>query len=378
MASFQTGPDPEGLREYSVVFTDRALNHMSAAFQQVMRDLSQMLRETYTAEAAVLVPGGGTAAMESVARQLAPGQRCLVVRNGWFSYRWSQILEMGGLGAATTVRKAAPLEPSPQAAWAPPPVREVAEAIAESGIELVFAPHVETSAGMLLPDPYLRELAEAVHANDGLMVLDCVASGALWVDMAALGVDVLISAPQKSWSATPSTGLVMLSPAALARVEATQSSSFALDLKQWLGIMRAYEGGGHAYHATLPTDGLRHFRDAMLETRAFGLERARERQLALGRRVRGSLAARGFASVAAEGFAAPGVVVCHTRIDAIHSGAAFAERGIQIAKGVPLMCGEDESFKTFRIGLFGLDKLGDVDGTVAHLEAALDTIAASG
>ena len=377
MTAFKPEADPDGLLEYSVVFTERALNHMSPAFQQVMRDLSAMLREAYGAEAAVIVPGGGTVGMEAVARQLAQDRHCLVLRNGWFSYRWSQILERGRIAAGTTVLQAHALSDDRESAFAPPPIGDIVAAIEREAPEVVFAPHVETSAGILLPDDYIREIARATHAAGGLFVLDCVASGALWVDMAGLGVDVLISAPQKSWSATPCAALVMLGPDALARVEATQSSSFACDLGQWLQIMRAYEDGGHAYHATMPTDGLRHLRDAMRETIAFGLERARKEQTALGDGVRAALSARGFASVAAEGFEAPGVVVCHTDDDGIHTGKRFAEQGLQIAKGVPLMCGERDDFRTFRIGLFGLDKLVDVPRTVGRFAVALDAIGAT-
>ncbi|WP_420427687.1 alanine--glyoxylate aminotransferase family protein [Algiphilus sp.] len=374
MTTTRPHPDPDGLHEFSVVFTDRSLNHMSARFQRVMRDLSDMLRHSYAAESAVIVPGGGTMGMEAVARQFATGKRCLVVRNGWFSYRWSQILDAGGIAAETTVLQAEPDSGAADAAWSPPAIEEVVEAIRAHQPEMVFAPHVETSAGLLLPDDYIRTLAEATHEAGGLFVLDCVASGALWIDMAALGVNILISAPQKTWSATPCAALVMLGAEATQRIEHTRSSSFACDLKQWLNIMRAYEGGGHAYHATLPTDGLVHLHEAMRETRDFGLEKARSALLKLGNGVRATLRERGFKSVAAPGFEAPGVVVFHTSNPDIHSGKCFAEQGLQIAKGVPLMCGEPEAFLTFRVGLFGLDKLYDVDATIERFSAGVDRV----
>lgn len=360
--------DPEGLLEYSVVFTDRSLNHMSRTFQQVMREIAAMLRQVYAADAVAVVPGGGTYGMEAIARQLATGQKCLILRNGWFSYRWTQILEAGGIAESASVFKA---RRGASGDFAPAPIAEVTAAIAAEKPALVFAPHVETASGLLLPDDYLRAVADAVHAVGGLFVLDCVASGAAWVNMQTSGVDVLLSAPQKGWSATPCAGLVMLSAAAKARVLETTSSSFALDLKKWLQIMQAYENGGHAYHATLPTDGLVTFHEAMQETLAVGLAELRTRQFSLGRRVRELLAANGFQSVAAPGFEAPGVVVCYTDDTGIHNGSKWAAEGLQTAGGVPLMCDEPPDYKTFRIGLFGLDKLGDVNGTVARLERAL-------
>ncbi len=364
--------DPEGLEEFSVVFTDRSLNHMSAAFQGVMRDISSMLREVYRADGVALVPGGGTFGMEAVARQFGQGARALVVRNGWFSFRWSQIFEAGGFGGEVTVMKARQTANEPTAPFAPAPIDEVVAAIHRESPEIVFAPHVETSAGVILPDDYIKALAEAAHEVGALMVLDCIASGCVWVDMAATGVDVLLSAPQKGWSATPCAGLVMMSDRALARLEETESNSFAMDLKKWRQIMAAYEEGGHAYHATMPTDGLRMFRDAMVETRDMGFEAAKAAQWDLGQKVRAALAARGVASVAAEGFAAPGVVVCYTDDPEVKTGKAFVKEGAQIAAGVPLQCDEPAGFSTFHLGLFGLDKLRDVDATVARLEKVLD------
>ncbi len=377
MTALRDDIDPEGLLEFSVVFTDRSLNHMSAAFQGVMRDISSMLREVYHADGVALVPGGGTYAMEAVARQLAGGEKVMVVRNGFFSFRWSQIFEAGSIPSDETVMMARRVGNDPQSGFAPVPVEEVIARIAAEKPAVVFAPHVETASGMILPDDYIKAVAEAVHGVGGVFVLDCIASGCIWVDMKALGVDVLISAPQKGWSASPSAGLVMLSAAALERVKARQSSSFAIDLGKWLTIMEAYEAGGHAYHATMPTDALRAFRDVMAETKAIGFDKLKEAQWEQGRRVRALLADRGFRSVAAEGFEAPGVVVCYTDRGEFQNGKAFAAEGAQIAAGVPLMVGEGDDYRSFRIGLFGLDKLMDVDASVARLEGLLDRVLAA-
>lgn len=372
MTALRNDIDPDGLLEFSVVFTDRSLNHMSATFQGVMRDISSMLREVYNADGVALVPGGGTYAMEAVARQFAEGEPVMVIRNGFFSYRWSQIFEAAKLPSDEQVMMARRTGNDPQSAFAPAPVDEVVAKIGETKPSVVFAPHVETASGMILPDDYIRKVADAVHAEGGLFVLDCIASGCVWVDMKELGVDVLISAPQKGWSASPSAGLVMLSEAALKVAKARKSSSFAMDLGKWLTIMEAYEAGGHAYHATMPTDALRGFRDAMAETRALGFDRMKAAQQEQGRKIREILAARGIRSVAAEGFEAPGVVVAFTNDGEVQSGRAFAAEGMQIAAGVPLMIGEGDDYRSFRIGLFGLDKLMDVDASVARFEAALD------
>ncbi|WP_435530879.1 aminotransferase class V-fold PLP-dependent enzyme [Pseudogemmobacter humi] len=369
--------DPDGLEEFSVVFTDRSLNHMSARFQQVMREVSGLLREVYNGEAVALVPGGGTYAMESVARQFGRG-RALVVRNGFFSFRWSQIFDMGGFAQEVQVAMARAAGNAPQSPFAPPPIAEVVAKIREMRPDAVFAPHVETASGIILPDDYIRALGEAAREVGALFVLDCIASGAVWVDMAALSVDVLISAPQKGWSASPAAGIVVLGPRGAERLEASASDSFALDLKKWRAIMKAYEDGGHAYHATMPTDAILGLRDAMAETRAMGFAAAKAAQWQLGRAVRDLLRERGFASVAAEGFGAPGVVVSFTEDPAIQSGAKFREAGTQIAAGVPLQIGEGEGYRSFRLGLFGLDKLKDVGGTVARLTRALDEVLGRG
>ncbi|SAK69299.1 class V aminotransferase [Caballeronia catudaia] len=366
--------DREGLLEYSVVYTDRSINHMSQRFQGVMRDISDGLKKVYNAKSVIVVPGSGTFGMEAVARQFATNRKCLVIRNGWFSFRWSQIFDMGGIPSESTVLKARPVEQGRQAAYAPPPVEEVVAAIMKNRPDLVFAPHVETASGIMLPDAYLRAVADAVHAIGGMFVLDCIASGTVWIDMQASGVDVLISAPQKGWSAPPCCALVMLGALARERIDATTSTSFACDLRKWLQIMEAYENNGFAYHATMPTDSLAKLRDVIKETEAYGFDKVRAEQLELGKRIRSLLADKGFRSVAAEGFEAPGVVVCYTDDDGIRSGKKFADAGVQIAAGVPLQCDEPDDFKTFRIGLFGLDKLHDVDGAVARFTKALDSI----
>ena len=366
--------DPDGLLEFSVVYTDRALNHMSKRFQGVMRDISGILKEVYHAKSAVLVPGSGTFGMEAVARQFASGQKVLVIRNGWFSFRWTQIFEMGSIPAESIVLKARRTGTDPQSPWIPCPVDEVVASIRANKPAVVFAPHVETSSGMLLPDDYLRAIADAVHEVGGLMVLDCVASGAIWVNMQDTGVDVLVTAPQKGWSGSPCCAMVCLSPLARTAIDGTSSSSYACDLKKWLQIMEAYESGGHAYHATMPTDALVRLREVMQETRDYGFEKVRAEQFALGNKVRALFESRGIASVAANGFKAPGVVVSYTTDPDIQNSKKFLALGLQTAAGVPLQCDEPADFMSFRVGLFGLEKLHDVDRSVAQLATALDAL----
>lgn len=366
--------DPDGLSEFSVVFTDRSLNHMSAVFQQVMRDIHSTLCEVYHAETAVVIPGGGTYAMEAVARQFATGQKALVIRNGWFSYRWSQIFEAGSIVSEEIVMKARRSGNAADAPFAPTSISDVVDRIRAEAPDVVFAPHVETASGIILPDDYIAAVAQAVHSTGGLFVLDCIASGCVWVDMEKLGVDVLISAPQKGWSSQPCAGLVMMNDAATERARSTQSSSFAVDLGKWLTIMEAYTTGGHAYHATLPTDALRAFRDTMLESKAYGFEKLSAAQWDQGNRVRALLADRGIKSVAADGFGAPGVVVSYTDDPEIQTGKKFAALGMQIAAGVPLQCDEGPDYHSFRLGLFGLDKLYDVDASIARLTKVLDQV----
>ena len=372
MAGLLSDIDPDGLLEFSVVYTDRALNHMSQKFQGVMKDISAILKEVYQAPSAVLVPGSGTFGMEAVARQFAHGQKVMVIRNGWFSYRWSQIFDMGQIPAESVVIKARQLDShDPQSSWIPAPIEEVVAAIALHKPAVVFAPHVETSAGMILPDDYLRSVSDAVHQVGGLLVLDCIASGAMWVNMASTGVDVLVSAPQKGWSGSPCCAMVMLSERARKHIDSTQSSSFACDLKKWLQIMEGYEKGTHSYHTTMPTDALSRLREVMQETKAYGFAKVRQEQIDLGSRVRELLESRGFVSVAADGFKAPGVVVSYTTDPEIQYSKKFLALGLQTAAGVPLQCDERSDFMSFRIGLFGLEKLHNIDRSVAHLETAL-------
>lgn len=366
--------DPDGLLEYSVVYSDRSLNHMSKSFQAVMNTISRDLKEVYRAHSVAVIPGSGTFGMEAVARQFAHNKTVLVVRNGWFSYRWTQIFEMGNIPAKEIVMKASATSPGSESPFAPVAIEDLVASIRKHKPELVFAPHVETSSGIILPDHYIRKLADAVHEVGGMLVLDCIASGTVWVDMQATGVDVLISAPQKGWSSSPCCALVMMSELAIERIENTTSSSFACDLKKWLQIMQAYENGGHAYHATMPTDGLTRFSEIMQETMAYGLEKVCREQLELGKKVRALLAEKGFNSVAAKGFEAPGVVVSYTKDNGFQNGKKFADVGLQIAAGVPLQCDEPADFKTFRIGLFGLEKLHNMENTLKQLEDALDKI----
>ena len=366
--------DPNGLVEYSVVYTDRSVNHMSLSFREVMTDISSTLKEVYNADAVAVVPGSGTFGMEAVARQFATNQNVMVIRNGWFSYRWTQILEMGSIASSHTVSMANPVKDEEQAPYAPPDLDLVLTKIHEEKPKVVFAPHVETSAGMLLPDSYITQVADATHQSGGIMVLDCIASGALWVDMKKTGVDVIVSAPQKGWSGTPCCALVMMSQRALDILQSTESSSFACDLKKWREIMEAYENGGHAYHATMPTDGLKNFRNVMKETQSLGFEAMKEAQIELGNKIRAVLEEHGYKSVAADGYKSPGVIVSYTNDPAIKSGAKFSQAGMQIAGGVPLKCGEPEDFSTFRIGLFGLDKLTNIQRTVETFSSTLSTV----
>ncbi|WP_216353658.1 aminotransferase class V-fold PLP-dependent enzyme [Neisseria dumasiana] len=366
--------DENGLLEYSVVYTDRALNHMSQKFQTALRYISAILKKVYNAEHVAVIPGSGSSGMEAVARQLARDEKCLIVRNGFFSFRWTQILEKGRIAADTKVLTARQPAGQAQAPFAPVPVEEVCAEIAAYKPAVVFAPHVETASGIMLPDSYIQKLAEAAHAVGGLLVIDCIASGCIWLDMEKLGIDVLISAPQKGWSGSPCCGLVMLNEAAYAKVQTTESDSFTLDLKKWLQIMEAFENGGHAYHATPPTDALLKLHDVMKEAEAVGFDKLKAAQTELGGKIRALLAEHGYPSVAAEGFEAPGVVVSYTTDTDIQSGKAFIARGMQIASGVPLQCGERGDFQTFRLGLFGLDKLQNIERTVQTFEEVLKTV----
>ena len=366
--------DPDGLLEFSVVYTDRAINHMSKSFQGVMKNISSILKEVYHAKSVALVPGSGTFGMEAVARQFAADKKVLIIRNGWFSFRWTQILDMGRIAAESTVLKARRVGTGKQSPWVPAPIDEVVAAIRAKKPDVVFAPHVETACGMILPDDYLRAVSAAVHEVGGLFVLDCIASGTVWVDMVATGVDILISAPQKGWSSSPCCAMVMLSERARTAIDGTTSSSYACDLKKWLQIMETYEGGAHAYHATMPTDALTKLCEVMKETQAYGFEKVCAEQIELGTKVRALFESRGIASVAAEGFKAPGVVVSYTEDPEIQASRKFLAAGLQTAAGVPLQCDEPADFMSFRVGLFGLDKLHNVDRTVAQLATALDKV----
>ncbi|MEW7007690.1 aminotransferase class V-fold PLP-dependent enzyme [Lentilitoribacter sp. EG35] len=374
MAGLLPHIDPDGHLEFSVVFTDRSLNSMSKKYQGVMNDISASMKSVYSADGVAIVPGGGTFAMEAVARQFTTGKKAMVVRNGWFSFRWTQIFETGDIPSNANVMMAEQSQENTQAQFSPYPIEDLVKEIKSAKPDVVFAPHVETSAGLILPDDYIKKVGEAVHSYGGLFVLDCIASGCIWVDMKECHVDVLISAPQKGWSASPAAGLVMLSEHAIAVMADTQSTSFACDLKKWFEIMNAYENGGHAYHATMPTDVLLGFRDTINEVEAIGFAKAKEAQYELGKRVRELLKSKGYKSVAADGFGAPGVVVSFTTDPDIQNGKKFAAQGLQIAAGVPLRCNEPEDYSSFRIGLFGLDKLQNIDRTIGHLEAALDAI----
>ena len=361
-------PDPLGLLEYSVVYTDRALNHMSQRFQGVMRDISRILKTVYNAKSAVVVPGSGTFGMEAVARQFATGRKCLVIRNGWFSFRWTQIFDMGQIPSESIVLKARQVGNGPQAPFAPPPIEEVVAAIREQRPEVVFAPHVETASGMILPDDYLKAVGDAVRAVDGLFVLDCVASGTVWVDMAASDVDVLISAPQKGWSGSPCCALVALGERARARIDATTSSSFACDLKKWLQIMEAFENGGHAYHATMPTDALAAMRDVMLETEAYGF--ARVCRGAAGTRPPRARAARKPRLSRASPPRASRRRVSSSATRPIRISSRAGSSSPSACRPLPAcrcMCDEPPEFRTFRIGLFGLEKLHNPERTVNNL-----------
>lgn len=374
MAGLRKNVDPDGLLEYSVVYTDRSLNHMSQLFQEVIRNISLSLKKVYNAQGIVIVPGSGTFAMEAVARQIATNKKCLVIRNGWFSYRWSQIFEMGNIPSESIVLKAHRVDNNKFSPFIPTDIHQVVKTIQAEKPDVVFAPHVETSAGMILPDSYIKAVGEAVHSVGGLFVLDCVASGTIWVDMIASGVDFLVTAPQKGWSSSPCSGLVMLSELGKEKVKSTTSTSFACDLGKWLEIMETYENGGHAYHATMPTDSLRMFRNTIKETEEFGFDKVKEAQKQLGQKVRALLESKGIKSVSGEGFKAPSVIVSYTDDDDIKTGKKFMDTGLQIAAGVPLKCDEPDDFKTFRIGLFGLDKLYDLEGTIDKLEKALNQI----
>jgi aspartate aminotransferase-like enzyme len=347
---------------------------MSKNFQGVMKRISKILKSVYNAHSSALVPGSGTFGMEAVARQFATNKKCLVIRNGWFSYRWTQIFEMGNIPSSCTVLKARKNQPGAQEPFSPVPVGEAVATILSEKPDVVFAPHVETSCGMILTDDYILALTQAVHSYGGIFVLDCIASGAMWVDMKATGVDVLVSAPQKGWSSSPCCAMIAMSEHARQVIEHTTSSSFACDLKKWLSIMETYEAGSHAYHSTMPTDALSRLCVVMEESEQIGFQTLKNAQIELGTKVRACLEKHGFKSVADKKFQAPGVVVSYTTDPDIQSSKKFLAEGLQTAAGVPLQCDEGSDFRTFRLGLFGLEKLQNVDRTVHILEQAVETI----
>jgi len=370
-------------KEFSVIFTNRSLNLMSSPFQQVMRDLNELLKETYQAEKVAIIPGSGTYGMEAVARQFATNEHVMVIRNGWFSFRWTEIFDMGkenSIPSSHTVLKALPqpTEGSNHMQYAPYPIADLVQKIHQERPAVLFAPHVETSTGMMLPDDYIKQAAAAMHEVGGLFVLDCIASGTVWVDMKELGLDVVISAPQKGWTGSAAAALVMMSPAAVEKMTTTKETSFSMSLKRWSAIMDTYEKGGFGYHTTMPTDALRDFHEISVETLKFGLPELKEAQLDLGSTARGSLDSRGLTSVAAPGFQAPGVLVYYSPVGQENPMmmAKFKAQGLQIAMGVPWRIDEPDGLHTFRMGLFGLDKLGDISGTVETMETALDAVLA--
>lgn len=366
--------DPDGLLEFSVVYTDRSLNHMSNEFKRVITDISSILKDVYQAHATVVIPGSGTYGMEAVARQFATNKKCLIIRNGWFSFRWTQIFDAGHISKDVHILKAQRINHEVNAPFAPAPIDDVINFIKTEKPAIVFAPHVETSAGMILPDDYLQKIGEAVQSVDGLFVLDCIASGAMWVDMKTCHVDILISAPQKGWSSSPCCALIGMSERARKKIDSTTSTSFSCDLKKWLQIMETYESGQHVYHTTMPTDALKILRNVMKETQTIGFAKLKAAQIELGNKVRSLLSSRNFNSVAAPGFQSPSVVVSYTSDPDIQSGKKFMNVGLQTAAGVPLQCDEGPEFRTFRLGLFGLEKLQNIDRTVKHLEHAFNTI----
>ncbi len=323
--------------------------------------------------------------MESVARQFVTNEHAIVIRNGWFSFRWTEIFDMGGensIPKSHTVLKAQPVPTEnpdfPHTHYAPHPIDDVVEKIRAERPAAVFAPHVETSTGIILPDDYIRKAADAAHEVGGLFVLDCIASGTVWADMRDLGVDVVISAPQKGWTGPCCAALVMMSERAAAKLQTTAETSFSMSLKRWSAIMDTYEAGGFGYHTTMPTDGLRDFHEISVETLEFGLPELKAAQLRLGKEARTALDGRGLVSVAAPGFQAPGVLVYYSPTGTENPVMMnkFKAQGLQIAMGVPWRIDEPEGLKTFRMGLFGLDKLGNIPKTVDVLTRALDPILA--
>jgi len=359
------------------------LNLMSDPFQNVMRDLNCLLKTTYNADKVAIIPGSGTFGMEAVARQFAPDEHVLVIRNGWFSFRWTEIFEMGGgsIPRSHTVMKALPQKAegnNPHFHYAPHPIDDVVAKIHEEKPAVVFAPHVETSTGMILSDEYIKKASAAVHEVGGIFVLDCIASGTVWTDMKDLGIDIVISAPQKGWTGPACAALVMMSNLAVDKMMAKQEDSFSLSLKRWAAIMDTYESGKFGYHTTVPTDALRDFHEISVETIKFGIPELKAGQIELGKASRAALEARGLTSVSAPGSQAPGVLVFYSPhgVENPLMMSRFKEQGLQIAMGVPWRIDEPEGLHTFRLGLFGLDKIGNINRTVTTMESALDAVLA--
>ena len=362
------------LKEFSVVYTDRSLNHMGDEFVDIMKDVSRVLKKAYNVDHSVIIPGSGTFGMEAVARQFADKKSVLIIRNGFFSYRWTQIFDMANITDHVHVITGSQTEDVTQAPFVPADIDTVIDYIHTSKPQVVFAPHVETSAGIILPDSYLKQVGQACNAVGAIFVLDCIASGAAWVDMKVLDIDVVITAPQKGWSSAPCCALVAMSSRARQVLDTTKSSSYSMDVLKWTQVMETYEKGSFVYHTTMPTNALKELRDTMLETESLGFDYLKHRQYDLGRQVRNMLISYGYPSVAQTGYHAPGVVVCYTTDKDMQNATKFRNMGYQTAAGVPLQVGERKDFQTFRIGLFGIDKLTNIDATVASLKEALDQL----
>ena len=329
----------------------------------------------------LLIPRSGTFGMEAAARSFATDKHVMVLRNGWFSFRWTEIFDHAGPNSIPKSHTVLKAQPQPNngigpVQYAPYPIEEVVAKIYEEKPAAFFAPHVETSTGMILPDEYMKKISDAVHDVGGVFVLDCIASGTVWVDMKELGVDVIISAPQKGWTGPACCAMVMMSDLAAKKMAEAKESSFSLSLKKWTTLMESYENGGWAYHTTMPTDGIRDFHEVTVETMKFGIGNLKNSQLALGKSAHAMLESKGLVSVAAPGFQAPGVLVYHSPCASENPIMLnkFKEYGLQIAMGVPWRIDEPEVMKTFRVGLFGLDKMGDIEGTVSTLENAVDKV----
>lgn len=378
MSSKDMGP----FSEFSVVYTDRALNSMSPPFVSTMQSINQTLKNTYNADKVVLIPGSGTYSMEAVARQFVKkgDNKPVVVRNGWFSFRWTELFESMGIGEDEHVYHVADsevCEKSGHTQYRPKDIDVVVKSIHAEKPPIVCAPHVETSTGIMLTDEYIKQLSAAAHEVGALFVLDGIASGTCWIDMKDLGVDVFISAPQKGWSGPAAVGLAMMSENAYEKMmSGPESTSFCVNLRKWSGMMQLYEGGGFGYHTTMPTDAIRAFDEIAEKQKEIGLDKLCEAQYKMGWDARRMLESKGLTSVAQYPYQAPGVNVFYSPEgnDNMTMVKKFKEVGMQIAAGVPWRIGEPDNLNTFRIGLFGIDKLTNVDKTVNTLENAIDYV----